>query len=134
MTTLICFSRPYRWWGWLIAYYQLMRGVKYWQVTHCEVLSEGGVFAYRINETLHGTPAHFPPGRTIAFPIDYDILLIRSLGIHRLWGDFSPFSILNGRNCALYVCFLLNFRSTYLPGQLLESLQDELLRDSNSRE
>lgn len=125
-TTSVVFSKPCQWWGWLIASYQLMRGVKYWQLVHCEIMTDQGVYAYRINEVLHG----YYPDNLITVDKMIDIpdvspgMLSRSRKFHRKWGDFSPLSVIAGRHCVKYTKYVLNIYCTSrLPGQLAYELE-----------
>ena len=124
--TYVVFSKPSEWWGWVIASYQLLRGVKYWQLVHCEILTDEGVYAYRINEVLHSC---FPTSmitvdKLIDIPDVHPGMLLRSRKFHRKWGDFSPLSIITGRHCVKYTKYVLNIYSvSRLPGQLAYELE-----------
>jgi hypothetical protein len=125
---LIAFFPPTTWWGWVICYYQWLRGVKFWQISHCEIMAVEGVYAYRITEVLHGVPAPLDPPSGTRYvstdpPRTPDSLRVRSRFIHRLWGDFSPLSPFNARHCVTYVKFVADIKSrTLLPGKLYEDL------------
>lgn len=126
MTTYVVFSKPCQWWGWAIASYQLLRGIKYWQLVHCEILTDEGVYAYRIDEVLHCiypdslSPMHL----VIDIPDVHPGMLLRSHKFHRKWGDFSPLSIITGRHCVKYTKYVLNvYCLARLPGQLAYELE-----------
>jgi hypothetical protein len=126
MTTYVVFSKPCQWWGWVIASYQLMRGVKYWQLVHCEILSDIGIYAYRINEVVHceSSPTLPTVDKLIDIPDVVPGMLSRSRNFHRKWGDFSPLSIITGRHCVKYTKYVLNiYSSARLPGQLAYELE-----------
>ena len=131
---MVVFYRPNAWWGWLIAYYQLLMGVKYWQVTHVELLTVSGMYAYRIDKTIIAATDEE------IYEHDYCIALVdhmgdkeryvRAFNLRRTWGDFSPLSPFNGNHCVRWVNHLIGFKFTInLPGQLLEALE---LRDVQS--
>jgi hypothetical protein len=124
---LVAFYRPTEWWGWGIAAYQLLRGVKYWQIVHVEILAPEGVYAYRINEVLHGDAVCFHPAHTVVLYRSSTSATTRralSNSIHRKWGDFSPLSLVNGNNCVRYCKVVLSISArTTLPGDLLYILE-----------
>lgn len=124
--TYVVFSRPCQWWGWIIASYQLLRGVRYWQLVHCEILTDEGVYAYRINEVMHCAYSASIPlvELMIDIPNVSPGMLSRSRKFHRKWGDFSPFSVITGRHCVKYTKYVLNIYCTSrLPGDLAHELE-----------
>lgn len=121
----IGFSSPVTWWGWVIAVYQLLRGVKFWQIVHCELITDEGVYAYRINEVLVGKPIMPEFKRIVAMPT------VRTKGsrkyvahmLHRSWGDFTPLSIFNGNHCVRFTELVAGTNTrTRLPGKLMHEL------------
>jgi hypothetical protein len=127
---LVVFHRPSTWYGWAICMYQLMRGVKYWQVSHCEIYADEGVYAYRIDDVLHGRPEEpcYIDDKTILhYMVTHTTHGQRqslSRMAHRLWGDFNPLSPLSGNHCVRYVKTVLQIRcKANLPGQLLMHLE-----------
>ena len=123
----VVFYRPCQWWGWFIAGYQLLRGVKYWQLTHCEVMTQEGYYAYRIDSVLHGVmPSEMiPPSKHVRLaPSLRQARYSRSRIFHRRYGDFTPLSVFNGRHCVKYVRYILNLPAhSRLPGQLAYELE-----------
>jgi hypothetical protein len=139
MTVLVAFYRPSTWWGWLIAGYQLMRGVKYWQLVHCEIMTPEGQYAYRINEVLHGSfDAHFEPVScvtTVPNAPSEQYRLKASKFTHRLWGDFSPLSPFNGNHCVRYCKIVLGLKCRdNLPGQLCYYLETRDVQTTHHRD
>jgi hypothetical protein len=123
----ILFYRPCTWWGWLIAAYQLLRGVKYWQLVHCEIMTDEGHYAYRINEVLHGSfMSEFQlPTKVVLMraPMQTYRYTISKL-VHRIWGDFSPLSPFNGNHCTRYCKLILCIETkANLPGELCYVLE-----------
>jgi hypothetical protein len=103
-----------------------MRGVKYWQLVHCEILTDNGVYAYRINEVLHCCYSDdlTTTDKLIDIPDVHPGMLSRSRKFHRKWGDFSPLSIITGRHCVKYTKYVLNiYSSSRLPGELAYELE-----------
>ena len=128
MYAYIVFYRPAQWWGWLIAGYQLLRGIRYWQLTHCEVMTEQGLFAYRLDSVEHGTiTADIPmPDKCVRIPLGCDRLTLfaRSRKFHRKFGDFTPLSVVNGNHCVKHTRYILNMSAvSRLPGALAHELE-----------
>jgi hypothetical protein len=125
---IVAFFPPTTCWGWVICYYQWIKGVKFWQISHVEIMAPDGVYAYRITQVLHGVPTNetLPNDtRYISIPsqVSQQSLFKRSLFIHQLWGDFSPLSPFNSKHCVTYVKFVADIKSrTTLPGKLYEEL------------
>ena len=126
-TVHVGFSSPVTWWGWLIAVYQLLRGVKFWQIVHCELMTDEGVYAYRINEVAIAR---------LEIPDDGFRCVVRVPTIrtktsrkyvanmlHRSWGDFTPLSVLNGNHCVRFTELVAGTNTkARLPGQLMYEL------------
>ena len=126
---LLNFTRPTRWWGWCIAYYQLLRGCKYWQFTHVNILTEVGAYAYNLDGEYIAYQLAFPDdfGTCIASPsqVADAVIKARALGFVRRHGHFSPLGLLRGVHCTSFVLHCLRLRlprSVRLPAHLYEHL------------
>lgn len=124
----VVFYRPCQWWGWFIAVYQLLRGCKYWQLTHCEVMTDEGLYAYRIDGPEHGSKvASVPtPDKYVRIPhlSGRFTRYKRSRKFYRRFGDFTPLSVVNGRHCVKYTSYLLEIPAvSRLPGALAYELE-----------
>lgn len=127
---IVAFYRPCSWWGWIIAYYQLLLRIKYWQVTHVELLTEEGLYAYRINKTIIASIEEdwYEPDYRVFLP-DHGTneRMSTAWALRRAWGDFSPLSPFNGNHCVRWVNRLIGNKNIInLPGNLLMALE---LRD-----
>ena len=126
-TVHVGFSSPVTWWGWLIAVYQLLRGVKFWQIVHCELLTDEGVYAYRINEVAIARLDMPDDGFRclVSVPTIRTEQRRRYIAnmLHRSWGDFTPLSVLNGNHCVRFTELVAgSTTNARLPGQLMYEL------------
>lgn len=116
------FTRPHTWYGKLICLYQLISGVKFWQYSHCNILTDTGCYAYNIDEAYTNEPI---PGEEIGTVLFIDVDLVKLDIRHALFircnGHFTPLSIINGRHCVGHVAYCLNLHDApRLPGQLFD--------------
>lgn len=125
---LVLFQKPTAWYGHLICLYQLLRGVKYWQVSHVELATEYGMYAYRINDVLIQADTELLGScdvvQSFETDITEDMISHRSRYLKMKWGHFTPLSVLNGNHCVRFISYILRLDSkAKLPGDLLYELE-----------
>ena len=125
--TSVNFTRPTEWFGKAICIYQLLRGVKYWQFSHCNILTDEGAYAYNLDEEYTGEMTEaIQFGTLVPAEVDLRTIRARHLTFLRVNGHFSPRSIVNSRHCVGHVKYCLNLpQAPNLPGQLYEYLTEE---------